>query len=234
MSEHDSYSSSELAGTLNKLAAASNYADWISDLITPHISGQVLEIGAGLGTISSRLIPHADHLYLAEPHPTSFSGLTARFASHASVTVSSEELPNLTDLHSVVMVNVLEHIRDDAATVDKIHHMLAPGGKLILFVPAFPALHSRFDDHIGHHRRYRKASLLKVLPEEAWKIDTMCYVNAPGFFLWWLGMRVLKLSPADSAMTAIFDRYAVPVIRAIESRLTPPFGQSIFAVVRKL
>jgi SAM-dependent methyltransferase len=233
LSEQHGFTSGELTGALDKLAEASNYADWITDLITPHVSGRVLEIGAGIGTISSRLVPHCDHLYVAEPHPASFVGLTARFASETSVTVSSKELPNLTDLNRMVMVNVLEHISDDAATVDKLHDMLTPGGKLILFVPAFPLLHSRFDDQIGHHRRYRKASLLAVLPGDNWEIDTMRYVNAPGFFLWWLGMRILKLSPADSAMTTIFDRYAVPIIRAIESKMAPPFGQSIFAVARK-
>jgi hypothetical protein len=92
---------------------------------------------------------------------------------------------------------------------------------------------SEFDRKIGHHRRYRRASLTAVLPTEHWQIDTIRYVNAPGFFLWWLGMRILKLSPATSPLTKIFDRYAVPVIRRIETSVTVPFGQSLFAVAHK-
>jgi len=244
------FTSEDLARTLDRLDDAHNYAGWIADLITPHLVPYVLEVGAGIGSMSALIRPHTTTLVICEPHGASMSALQQRFGDDPAITLWSHEVSELPELprsdescpdqsdsdesgfDAVVLVNVLEHIENDAEAVASLHRMLKPGGRLILFVPAFSALMSEFDRKIGHHRRYRPASLTAVLPLQQWQIHTMRYINAPGFFLWWLGMRILKLSPATSPLTKLFDRYAVPVIRRIETRYAMPFGQSIFAVAQ--
>jgi SAM-dependent methyltransferase len=237
------FTSEDLARTLDRLDDAHNYAGWIADLITPHLGPYVLEVGAGIGSMSALIRPHTTTLVICEPHAASMSALQQRFGDDPAIRLWSHQVSELPDLprtdetsncesgfDAVVLVNVLEHIENDAEAIANLHRMLKPGGRLILFVPAFNALMSDFDRKIGHHRRYRRASLTTVLPEHQWQIHTMRYTNAPGFFLWWLGMRILRLSPATSPLTKLFDRYAVPVIRRIETRFAMPFGQSIFAV----
>ncbi len=236
------FTSEDLARTLDRLDDAHNYAGWIADLITPHLGPQILEVGAGIGSISALIKPHTTTLVICEPHAASMTALQQRFGDDPAITLWSHEVSELPDLprsdrsgfDAVVLVNVLEHIENDDEAVANLHRMLKPGGRLILFVPAFNALMSDFDRKIGHHRRYRTASLTAVLPPQKWQIHTMRYINAPGFFLWWLGMRILKLSPATSPLTKLFDRYAVPVIRRIETRLTVRFGQSLFVVANKI
>lgn len=233
------FTSEDLARTLDRLDDAHNYADWVAALITPHLSGRVLEIGAGIGSMSARIRPHADTLVIGEPHHESYLALTRRFDGDHSVTVTADELSSIAvnedaeRFDAVVMVNVLEHIADDLAAATHLHHLLHPGGRLIIFVPAFEALMSNFDRRIGHHRRYRRSSLERALPHTHWQIDTMHYVNAPGFVLWWLGMRILRLNPATSPATRLFDRYVVPRLRTIETWRTPPCGQSLFVVAHK-
>lgn len=63
-------------------------------------------------------------------------------------------------LDAVVMLNVLEHIEDDAAALRQIFRMLKPGGHLILEVPAGAALYDGYDRALLHFRRYDMAALL--------------------------------------------------------------------------
>ena len=64
---------------------------------------------------------------------------------------------------TVVLLNVLEHIPDDHQALGDIYESLAPGGKMVLWVPAFEALYSKFDQRIGHYRRYRENELLALV-----------------------------------------------------------------------
>jgi hypothetical protein len=56
------------------------------------------------------------------------------------------------------------------------------------------------------------------------------YVNAPGLIAWFIGMRMLRLTPRDSLTVRLWDRFVIPVAQALESRRHPPFGQSVLAV----
>ena len=56
------------------------------------------------------------------------------------------------------------------------------------------------------------------------------YVNAPGLLAWFVGMRLLRMTPQDGWSVRLWDRFVIPGARAFESRVRPPFGQSLFAV----
>src|SRR4029453_4994598 len=106
---------------------------------------------------------------------------------------------------SVVLVNVLEHIDDDANALEKLRASLRPGGRVCVFVPAFDGLYSDFDQRIGHRRRYRRSQLATVLdragqvPPQHWSVSTS-------------------------------DRLVVPTLRRLEAGRAPRFGQSLFCV----
>ena len=53
-----------------------------------------------------------------------------------------------------MLSNVLEHIEDDAAAVRRFRSVLPEGGRLVILVPALPALYGSIDEAIGHFRRY--------------------------------------------------------------------------------
>jgi glycosyltransferase involved in cell wall biosynthesis len=60
---------------------------------------------------------------------------------------------------TILMFEVLEHIEDDRALLGEIHRVLAPGGHLLLSVPAHMRRFSHTDDMVGHFRRYERAEL---------------------------------------------------------------------------
>jgi hypothetical protein len=110
---------------------------------------------------------------------------------------------------------------------------LSPGGHVVLWVPAFQLLYSRFDDLLGHYRRYRLHRLAALVTACGFKVVDARYANAPGWFSWLVGARLLDRIPTSPKVITLFDRVAVPVVRAAERVVRPPFGQSVFVAARK-
>jgi SAM-dependent methyltransferase len=78
----------------------------------------------------------------------------------------------------VTAFDVVEHIADDVAALRMFRRVLAPGGRLVLTVPAFPVLWSQHDDYSGHHRRYRRAGLARALHAAGgFQVDRITYFN---------------------------------------------------------
>jgi hypothetical protein len=128
---------------------------------------------------------------------------------------------------------VLEHIENDHAALDQLHEQLADDGRLCLWVPAFDLLYSDFDHELGHHRRYRKGELEKLVTEHGFDVLDARYTNFPGWFSWLLLVKLLRKRPTNPKLVATFDRLIVPPVAAIERRIRPPFGQSIFLAARR-
>ncbi len=220
---------------LENLEHAKNYADWILELIAPHISGRILEVGAGRGTFSGYFADHG-HLTALEPSVAHSEALRERLKDHANVVVVTAQLDGTAapgSYDTVVLLNVLEHIPDDHQALGDIYESLAPGGKMVLWVPAFEALYGKFDQRIGHYRRYRRNQLLALVHNVGFQQVTARYTNMPGFFAWWVIVRVLGRTPTSSRLATTYDRYFIPVIRRVERFVRPPIGQSLLVVAQR-
>ena len=131
---------------------------------------------------------------------------------------------------AIVLLNVLEHIEDDAEALRKSRDGLEPDGRAAVLVPAFELLYSRFDAAVGHYRRYRLRELVGKAEGAGLKVHEARYVNSAGFFAWLLTARLLGATPTTSTLAGAYDRAVVPVLRAAEQRVAPPFGQSILLI----
>jgi 2-polyprenyl-3-methyl-5-hydroxy-6-metoxy-1,4-benzoquinol methylase len=75
-----------------------------------------------------------------------------------------EERPELAGRYdAVVLFDVIEHVPDPRGLVRSTLHHLAPGGLLLVNVPALPSLTSAYDRAAGHLRRYTTRSLAEGL-----------------------------------------------------------------------
>ena len=81
---------------------------------------------------------------------------------------------------SIVYINVLEHILDDAAEMRTAFDLVAPGGSLGVFVPAMSRLYGSLDYKSGHHRRYDKASSREVIAGAGFEIVELRYLEVAG------------------------------------------------------
>jgi SAM-dependent methyltransferase len=224
---------------LEDLEDLPNYNNWIVSQFAPALRGRAAEIGAGLGTISHRILPLVDSLDLVEPAPALAAQLRGKFAEDPSVRVFDQTLETWSqaagpdEFDSIVLVNVLEHIKDDQAAARVFHQSLKPGGRLMIFVPALPFLYSKLDHVYGHYRRYTRNTLRNCIDSAGFEIEKLHYVDVAGVLPWWLLNTVLGKTSFHAPSLRFYDKFVVPFTRTGESVLRPPLGKNLILIARK-
>lgn len=224
----------EYTGTeLEAMELARNYHRWILDFFRPYIRGTVVEIGAGIGTVSELLAEYAPaQLRCYEPAKNLFPHLARRIGERENVCVENRFYDGASRADAVVLINVLEHIEDDRAMLEKIRGTLNENGRLLLFVPALPAIFGSLDEQFGHFRRYTRRQLAGLVTACGYEIELLRYVNLPGVFAWFLAGTILRKRTISPRAAAFYDKCVVPLVRAIESRIGPPIGQSLVLIAK--
>jgi len=220
---------------LEDLEAARNYNEWVAALALPHLGDDPIEIGSGLGGNAARwLAAGVPRITVSDVEPETLDALRRTFADDDRVEVAEVDLtrPPRRDHSALVALNVLEHVEDDVAGLRAARELLRPGGRTVVFVPAFEFAMSRFDREIGHYRRYTTATLASAFDGAGLEVERCHYVNAPGLLAWTVGMKWLRLRPGEGVVLRAWDGLVVPVTRSLESRRHPPFGQSVLGVAR--
>lgn len=226
------------------MSFAENYHRWILEIFRPYLGRRVVEVGAGTGAMSELLLEgEIDSLALVEPSAEMFQRLcerTARLNVSASVATYNEvfarvadEIKEAINPDSVVYVNVLEHIEDDEAELAIIQRILPPHGRAFVFVPALSWLYGRFDQQIGHFRRYTRKELEDKCRRAGFRIVKSGYFDALGILPWWIKYRFFRSDKMESDAVRLYDRWVVPVIKVGESAITPPIGKNVFLIAEK-
>jgi SAM-dependent methyltransferase len=223
---------------LDALADAVNYYRWIARRFKPYLGEHVLEAGAGIGTFAAHLREAAPdaRLTLVEPAANNYPHLAERYATDDRVNTVHGFLEDAGDAASadtVVAVNVLEHVEDDAAFLRAAHRLLVPGGHLLLYVPALPSIYGSLDEAFDHRRRYTRPVLERHLVDAGFQPLRVAYTNLPGVAAWWLSGKVLRRRTVSARDARLYDRWMIPWIAALERVWTPPAGQSLIAVARR-
>lgn len=221
--------------TLESVASAVEYHDWLTSLALPYLGDHPIELGSGLGDYAQAWIDHGVPAFTAtEVDPSRLGLLRDRFKDEPRVSVRPIDVlaPEPGEYSSYVAFNVLEHIPDHVGALRAAHALVRPGGAVVMFVPAFEFAMSRFDRAVGHERRYTVASLTSAFLAAGLEVEKAHYVNMPGLPAWFVGMRLLRMTPGDGRLLRVWDAQVVPRARRWESRHRPPFGQSVFGVAR--
>jgi SAM-dependent methyltransferase len=225
---------------LEVLAGMTHYYAWIMDYFAPFARGEMVEYGAGTGNVSVRLRPLAARLDLVEPSPRLAPALRERFRGDGAVAIHETNLETHVAAapagayDGAVLVNVLEHIADDAEALRELFRVLRPGGALLLFVPALPFLFSRLDSVYGHFRRYRRDALVRLVAAAGFEVGSARYLDLLGVVPWWLLNTVGGAVTFNSTLVRLYDRIGVPLTRGIERLFTaPPFGKNVVLIARK-
>ena len=235
-SEHVEGDTGLQSDVLEDLVEAANYRRWLVDLALPHLGDDPLEVGSGLGHYAADWAAAGVPRWTAsEADPGRLEALRERFAGDPVVRVRELAVPiEETAEHSaVVAYNVLEHIPDDVGALKAFAGLLRPGGRVVLVVPAFPSAMSEFDLAIGHQRRYRRRTLRAAAEQAGLTVEVLHHVNLLGLLGWYVLVKGLKGRPKAGFVLTVYDRLVVPVLRRVEARVHPPFGQSLLLVARK-
>jgi SAM-dependent methyltransferase len=77
----------------------------------------------------------------------------------------------------ICFFDCLEHIADDVGALARMREVLAPGGKIVVTVPAYQWLWSVHDIHLHHYRRYGRAAIAACADEAGYRIERTTYFN---------------------------------------------------------
>jgi glycosyltransferase involved in cell wall biosynthesis len=223
---------------LHSLERAQRFNRWMAESIAPHVGARVLEIGAGIGNITSWLLPR--DFYLASdinPHYLHYLRNFALGKPYLHVDrIDLEDAkcfePWQGKFDTVVCLNVLEHVRDPVLSLRNMASALEQGGRLVLYVPQGQHLYSSLDEVLGHRCRYSRDMLAEELRATGFELEGFQDFNHFAIPGWWLNGKILKRRHFSRSQLKIFNML-VPAIRRIDP-LVPGRGLGIIAVARKL
>jgi glycosyltransferase involved in cell wall biosynthesis len=222
---------------LHSLEKAQNFNRWMAEAIAPYVGARVLEIGAGIGNITTWLLPR--DLYLASdinPHYLDYLKNLSLGKPYLNVDrIDLEDSrcfePWLGKFDTVVCLNVLEHVRDPLLALRNMRDALAPGGRLVLYVPQGQRLYSSLDEVLGHRCRYSREMLAEELRATGFELETMKDFNHFAIPGWFVNGRIFKRRHFSRSQLKLFNML-VPAIRRLDP-LVPGKGLGIIAVARR-
>jgi SAM-dependent methyltransferase len=198
---------------------------------------RILEVGAGTGS-NLELLMRYGRVDAIEPDDQARALASAR----SGLAVKGGLLPDGVELeagayHLIVLLDVLEHIPDDRGTLAALRLKLAPGGRLMVTVPASPWMWSAHDAAHHHQRRYTASSLARVFEDAGYRVRYRSHFNTVLFPLIAAariagritgregGDDAIPPKPVNSLLGGLFG-----LERHVLGRMKLPFGVSLALV----
>ena len=217
---------------LEVMEEAVNYNAFVASLVVrlAQAGDRMLDFGAGTGTFAARVRDAGWTPTCIETDPALADRLREQgfqaFGSLAGVPDASVDL--------AYTLNVLEHIEDDRAALGDLLRVLRPGGRLGIYVPAFPVLYSAMDRKVGHFRRYRRAELVEKVAGAGLEVERCDFVDSIGFPAAlankYLGRRDGGI---DRHALRLYDRVVFPLSRIADRALHRLIGKNLWLVARR-
>ncbi|NDK40045.1 class I SAM-dependent methyltransferase [Pseudoxanthomonas gei] len=227
---------SDYSGTdnLEVMAEAVNYNDFLSERVLRLASGtkNILDFGAGIGTFAQRLRDSGFSVLCLEPD----AAQAAKLRSDGMLVCESMASVPAGSVDYIYTLNVLEHIDDDGEALAQIAAALRPGGRLLVYVPAFQVLYSGMDRKVGHVRRYRRLELQSKVAAAGFTGIKARYVDSIGFFAA-LAYRAMERGEGDGGINLralkFYDRFIFPLSRVTDHLFGLLFGKNVILTSRK-
>ena len=221
---------------LETFAHAIHWKAYIRKQVRPYLGARVLEVGAGMGTTTSILADGFDGRWTClEPDAALAREIRSR-QSQGLVPAGCEvivgtvgNLQTEAGYDSILYMDVLEHIEQDAEEVAQVEKHLAPGGHLVVLAPAHQWLFTPFDSAIGHYRRYNRASMRR-LTAPGLRLVKLIYLDSVGLFASAANRFLLQSSHPTVKQITFWDRCMVPVSTFADPMLRHRIGKSILGV----
>jgi SAM-dependent methyltransferase len=219
---------------LDLFRRAVNWKQYWSSKVLPYLSGDVLEVGAGSGTNTPYFEKAKVNSWTAlEPD----EGLARQIQFPAtlkgrSVVGTIASLPADNKFDSILYIDVLEHIEDDAAELVRAAARLRVGGALVVLSPAHSFLFTPFDAAIGHFRRYSRDTLKQAAPTEL-RTEKLVYLDSIGMAASLANRLVLSQSMPTEGQILLWDSLMVPISRIADPLTFGKVGKTVLGIWRK-
>lgn len=220
---------------LNVIEEAYHFNEWMYKAISPNCHGKILEIGSGIGNISSFFIADKKEIVLSDLRDNYCEILKEKYNNPVlkidlvHPNFDSEYKDLLETFDSVFALNVVEHIEDDILAIANCKRLLKKGGALTILVPAYRWLYCNFDVELEHFRRYTKKSLQLILEKNQLQIvKTFCF-NLIGILGWFWTGKIMKKKIIPAGQMNLFN-LLVPVFKLADIVTFKKIGLSVICV----
>jgi SAM-dependent methyltransferase len=216
--------------SLETLSQTPEYYKWLCDKVRPYIRGKTLELGAGIGNFGKWASQFSTDYHATDVDPRLVERLKENFATAFRWDLF-DPFPGEDLYDTVIILNVIEHLKEDAAAVRSLAARLQPGGHLIVMVPAMHLLYGSLDKAFGHYRRYHKPEMKKLMEDEGLDVVSNAYVNTIGMFGWYIYGRILKHQQLPQQLCGRFNM-VLPLLK-LERPFAHFAGLSLITIGRK-
>lgn len=230
-----SYEGKEL---ISLFAESINWKKYFSKIIRPYISGDVLEIGCADGASTPFIqTKEVNSWTCMDPDPSLIEQVERRLKSSSLKNLSSRigtihKLSKEERFDTILYLDVLEHILNDADELKIASKHLRYGGKLIVLCPAHQFLYTNFDKFVGHHRRYSRKRLVNLLSLES-KVILARYLDSFGMLASLGNLLLLNSSNPSSLQLKIWDSLMIPCSKILDPFLGYNLGKSVLVIWQK-
>jgi SAM-dependent methyltransferase len=235
----NAHENSYIGSELDLFALAKNWKRYIKKAVSSYTTGDVLEVGAGIGATTVALHDGTARRWVClEPDEALARRLKARLDSCISGSNTNVVVGSLRTFSAypcfdcILYVDVLEHIEDDRTQIEAAARLVRRSGHIVVLSPAHHWLFSEFDKSIGHLRRYNRADLRSMMPT-GWVEEKLMYIDSVGVLLSLGNVLGLRQSMPTQSQIILWDRVCVPVSRLVDRLFRGTVGKSVLAVWRK-
>ena len=224
--------------TLDAMEQAPRFNEWMYESVKPWLGARVAELGVGRGNLSKFIRQH-EHVLLTDYRTDYLEELRGKWQHHPHLTIGKLDMTMRADYEqlrsfapeSVVFLNVLEHIEDDASVLANLHEVVPAGSRVIVLVPYNMKLFSEFDRQLGHFRRYGESELENKFRAAGFEVETQFFFNKIGVLAWYAANTLGKQSALKPWQLKIYN-FLTPLFRVLD-KILPTSGLSTIVVGRK-
>lgn len=204
--------------------------------------GVALDIGCGSGFLLDELSRRGVNAIGIEPNRDLIRLAKKRNASLTIFEGRAEDIGVILKekVRTAIMIDVLEHIEDDARFLKTLTPHIEDGGEVIIVVPAYQFLYGLRDQKYGHHRRYSKQMLRRRLQESGFSTASIRNWNILGVLPYIVSEKIFRKEletslreKTDSALGRILQRFLRAWFRWVENPINFGFGLSIVCIAEK-
>ena len=229
--------------TLEIISHAKSFNKWMYQRIQSYLRGNILEIGSGIGNISEFVVNDGYTITLSDYNPAYAEALAMKYGTAKNVqeiiTIDLQDpdffsayLSLRAKYDTIFLLNVIEHLQDDAKAIEYCAYMLKPAGRLILLAPAYQSLFSRLDTELGHYRRYRVKDFEKLLKQERFTVIQKQYFNFLGLAGWLVYGRIAGQKQLTAGNFNLFNKL-VPIAKILDRLIGRKAGLSVIVTGEK-